>query len=164
MKRHQKQTLPILWAPWRKNYILRAAKMKNCVLCKACGENNNRKNLIVRRNSHAFAILNLYPYNNGHIMVVPNRHVNQFDKLKDNELLGLMKLQNEIIVLLEERLKPHGFNVGVNLGRVGGAGIIGHIHIHILPRWLGDTNFMPLIAKTKVISESLASLYTRLTT
>ena len=153
----------ILWAPWRKTYILRVSKKKRCVFCAAWAERNDKKNKIIKRSKHAFAILNTYPYNNGHIMVIPNRHVAGFEHLSDGELLDLMRLQNAIIALLKRRMKPHGFNVGVNLGRSAGAGVVGHVHIHILPRWIGDTNFMPMVARAKVISESLASLYERLT-
>ncbi len=119
--------------------------------------------MIVKRTKHAFAILNLFPYNNGHVMVVPKKHVKDLSRLTNQELLDVMKLQNEMVELLQKRLKPHGFNIGINIGRIAGAGILGHVHIHIVPRWLGDTNFMPMTAKTKVISESLISLYQRLT-
>ena len=107
--------------------------------------------------------MNLYPYNAGHVMVVPKKHVNDFSKLTEQELLDIIRLQNWALKLLKERMKPQGFNLGVNLGRAGGAGIVGHIHIHILPRWIGDTNFMPMTARTKIISESLSALYMRLT-
>lgn len=119
----------------------------------------DRAQLIVKRNRHAFAVLNRYPYNNGHVMIVPNRHVRLFSQLKDAEVLDLMRLQDEILEGLQACVRPHGFNIGTNLGRVGGAGVPGHIHVHLVPRWLGDNNFMPAIGGTKVISQSLASLY-----
>ena len=163
MKKGKVSGHSILWAPWRKGYILRAYKMKTCIFCAALRERKDKKNFIVRRSKHAFAILNLYPYNNGHVMIVPNRHSDRFQGLRDDELLDLMHLQNEVLSLLEKKIKPHGINLGVNLGRTAGAGIAGHLHIHIVPRWTGDTNFMPLIGRVKVISESLSSLYARLT-
>lgn len=95
-------------------------------------------------------------------MIVPNRHVSRFDQLKDEELLDMMRLQNEMLRILEKRMKPHGFNVGTNLGRASGAGIDDHIHIHIVPRWIGDTNFMPVIGRAKIMSESLLSVYEKL--
>ncbi len=123
---------------------------------------NDQKNYIVKRTAHAFAVLNLYPYNNGHVLIVPRRHVAEFGQLKDVELLDLIKLQNDLLLRLKKRLKPHGFNVGANLGIAAGAGVPGHLHIHLVPRWPGDTNFMPVVGKAKVISESLKSLYERL--
>ena len=155
---------PILWAPWRKKYVTKVSKkMRRCILCTALKEHKDKKNLVVKRNKHAFAMLNLYPYNNGHLMVMPKRHVRDFEKLSDEELLDLMRLQSELLAILKRRLKPHGFNLGVNLGRAGGAGVLGHIHIHVVPRWIGDTNFMPMIGRLKVLPESLSSLYGRLT-
>jgi len=119
--------------------------------------------MIVKRTKHSFSILNIFPYNIGHLMIVPNRHVAAIENLNDNELLDLMKLQNEMIKVMKRRLRPQGFNLGVNMGRFGGAGVRGHIHLHIVPRWVGDTNFIPMIAKTKVISMSLKMLYDRMT-
>ncbi len=162
MKNKNREEHKVLWAPWRKSYILKVSKKKGCVFCKAIEERNDKKNLIVKRSKYGFAILNLYPYNNGHLMVIPNRHVAGFEQLTDNEMLNIFKLQSEMVALLKHRLKPHGLNVGVNLGRAAGAGVAGHLHIHIVPRWVGDTNFMPMIGRSKVISESLVSLYARL--
>ena len=159
-----KKSSTILWAPWRKAYILHlpAKKKSFCIFCDALRSKNDRKNLVVRRTKHSFAILNLYPYNNGHVLVLPKKHTAGFETLKEAELLDLMKLQNEMIHKLKKRLRPHGFNLGANLGVAAGAGVKGHLHLHVVPRWLGDTNFMPVIGKTKVISESLKSLYERL--
>lgn len=103
-------------------------------------------------------MLNLYPYNNGHVMVAPFRHVKDFSSLTDKELLDMMKLVRKTITKIEKKLKPHGFNIGVNLGKVSGAGFAGHLHIHIVPRWAGDTNFMPVISDAKVVPESLKSI------
>jgi len=104
-------------------------------------------------------MLNLYPYNNGHVMVSPYRHVKSLELLSESELLDLMSLVNSTKVLLDKKLKPHGYNIGLNIGKIAGAGFAGHVHIHIVPRWTGDTNFMPLIAGTKIISESLDAMY-----
>lgn len=108
------------------------------------------------------AMLNIFPYNNGHIMVAPKRHLKTLQGLRDEEMLDLMKLLNIYQSKLEKLLKPDGFNIGINLGKVGGAGFAGHAHIHIVPRFIGDSNFMPILSNTKVISESLESLYKRL--
>jgi len=107
-------------------------------------------------------MLNIFPYNNGHVMVAPNRHVASLDKLKEKELLELLKLINRTKNKLDKCLRPEGYNIGANIGRIAGAGFPGHVHIHIVPRWNGDTNFMPVIGNTKVISQSLQELYKKL--
>jgi len=162
--KQNKPASSILWAPWRKSYILHLPRKKktSCIFCDMLRSRNDQKNYIVKRTAHAFAVLNLYPYNNGHVLIVPRRHVAEFGQLKDVELLDLIKLQNDLLLRLKKRLKPHGFNVGANLGIAAGAGVPGHLHIHLVPRWPGDTNFMPVVGKAKVISESLKSLYERL--
>ncbi len=151
-----------IWAPWRKEYILQK-KAKGCIFCTAPKEDRDRKNYIVKRTGHSFAILNLFPYNNGHLMVAPYRHTKDLEGLTDGELLDLMDLLKTSKRLLNKVLKPAGFNIGINIGKSSGAGIINHLHIHIVPRWTGDMNFMPVISDTKVIPESLESLYSRLT-
>ena len=115
--------------------------------------------LILKRTPLSFAVLNLYPYNNGHVLIVPSRHVDSVEKLSDEEKLDWLSLHNEVMKTLSKTMKPHGFNIGINLGRVAGAGIPKHLHLHIVPRWNGDTNFMPVVSSTKIISESLASVY-----
>jgi len=150
-----------LWAPWRKAYILKKPTRK-CFICRIQASSQDVKNFVLKRTRHSFAVLNLFPYNNGHVMVIPNRHVDGLEKLKDAELLDLFQLLNQVVVLIKKTMKPHGLNLGANLGRVAGAGIPGHVHIHIVPRWSGDTNFMPVMGNTKVLSESLASVYQRL--
>ncbi len=146
-----------LWAPWRSKYIY-LRKNKRCIFCgnRPAGD---KKRYIICRSKHSFAMLNLYPYNNGHVMVAPYRHVKSLEALSDRELLDTLKLLNKIKSLIDKRLKPHGYNIGINLGRTGGAGFAGHVHIHIVPRWAGDTNFMPITAGTKVVSESLDAMY-----
>ena len=150
-----------LWAPWRKPYIL-SKPTKKCFICRIQASSQDKKHFVLKRTPRSFAVLNLFPYNNGHVMVIPNRHVGDLEKLKDAELLDLLRLTNQIITRLKRIMKPHGMNVGINFERVGGAGVPGHLHIHVVPRWSGDTNFMPVIADTKILSESLQSVYKRL--
>jgi ATP adenylyltransferase len=149
-----------LWAPWRIKYV--SGKNKACIFCRALKSRRDKANFVLERGEHAFSLLNLFPYNNGHAMVAPNRHVSSLEKLDDKELLALLKLVNRTQRDLTKCLRPDGFNIGMNIGRTAGAGFPGHVHIHIVPRWNGDTNFMPVVGKTKVISQSLEELYQRL--
>lgn len=147
-----------LWAPWRIEYI-NQIKNKGCILCNILKEKQDKKNFILFRSNYCFAVLNTYPYNNGHIMIVPNRHIKSLEKLKDNELLDMNKSLIKIKSALKRTLNPGGFNIGMNIGNIAGAGIDKHLHMHIVPRWQGDTNFMPVLANTKIISQSLKELY-----
>ncbi|MCP4653515.1 MAG: HIT domain-containing protein [Candidatus Omnitrophica bacterium] len=147
-----------LWAPWRIKYVSQK-KPKGCIFCHAYKEKKDTKNLVAYRSKHCFVILNLFPYNNGHLMVVPNRHVDSLERLTDSEILDINSTTKKMLIILKKSLKCQGFNIGMNIGKMAGAGIDKHIHSHIVPRWLGDTNFMPSIAKTKVISQSLKGLY-----
>ena len=122
----------------------------------------DKQHLIFIRKAHSYAVLNLYPYGNGHCLIVPNRHVADISKMPQEEYVQMMEILRETKDLLQEVFKPHGFNVGMNLGRIAGAGIPGHVHIHIVPRWKGDHNFMPVTAGTKVISQSLSVIYKKL--
>ncbi len=151
-----------LWAPWRIGYILSDKKEQGCIFCNALKANNDEEKLILYRSKHSFIIMNLYPYNAGHLMVVPNRHLSSPLELTDEEQLDLFKLVNLGIRTIQKVMKPEGFNLGMNLGKTAGAGIDDHIHIHIVPRWNGDTNFMPTISDTKVISEALKETYKKL--
>lgn len=157
-----------LWAPWRAEYIYCAGGNKpshdrrHCLFCRLLGEKDDKANLILRREKLAFAVMNRFPYNNGHLMVAPRRHVADLAKLTPREMTAVMGLVQASLVALRRAFKPHGFNIGANLGQVAGAGVAGHVHIHIVPRWLGDSNFMPLLAETKVVSEHLAQTYARL--
>lgn len=148
-----------LWAPWRSKYLY-LRHNKKCIFCgtKTVKKNDSKK-YILARTGHSFSILNLYPYNNGHVMVAPFRHVKDLTALSQEELLDLMNLVNTTKKMIDRRLKPQGYNIGMNIGQVGGAGFAGHVHIHIVPRWTGDTNFMPIVAGTKVVSESLEAMY-----
>lgn len=120
------------------------------------------KCLILKRSKYAFAIMNKFPYNNGHILVAPYRHVKSLEMMKDEEILDMMRLLRETKIILDDIMKPDGYNIGWNIGRSAGAGIEGHAHIHIVPRWNGDTNFMPVFAETKIISESLVATLKKL--
>ena len=151
----------ILWAPWRMEYIL-GEKEKGCIFCARLESQQDQKNLILYRGEHNFIIMNKYPYNNGHLMVVPNRHTAEFESLQHHESLEMMNLIAKAIRALKAAIRPEGFNIGINLGGIAGAGIDDHLHFHIVPRWAADTNFMPVVAETKVISEALAETWGRL--
>ena len=152
-----------LWAPWREAYITKlTTKQTSCVFCRILAAHKDKRHLIFIREPHAYAVLNIYPYSNGHCLIVPNRHVADISNLSQKEYVQLMELLRETKDLLQTVLGPHGFNVGVNLGRIAGAGIPGHVHFHIVPRWEGDHNFMPVTASTKVISQSLSVVYKKL--
>ncbi len=142
--------------------MTKASEQKGCIFCEKPKEQCDKDNLIVARFENCFVIMNAFPYNNGHLMVVPYRHVPSLSDLKDDELSELMKVTQIAEGVLREALKPHGFNIGMNLGRCAGAGIEDHIHIHIVPRWNGDTNFMPVIGETKVLPELLSQTYEKL--
>jgi len=152
-----------IWAPWRTKYIIKVLKEeKGCVFCRIVSAKKDKTNYIFIRKTHCFSVLNIYPYNNGHVLVMPNRHVNDLSKMKKEEKEELYDLLEETKSLLDEVLKPGGYNIGLNLGRVAGAGFPNHLHFHIVPRWKGDANFMPVVGNTKVISQSLASLHKKL--
>lgn len=150
-----------IWAPWRVEYI-RSEKAKECIFCQKPAENKDTQNYILFRGKTSFVILNNYPYNPGHLMVAPFRHLASLDDLTDEELFEHFDLVRQSARAIKEAYKPEGFNIGMNLGRVAGAGVEGHVHTHIVPRWNGDTNFMPVLSDTKVIPEALASTYAQL--
>ncbi|MDP2653882.1 MAG: HIT domain-containing protein [Candidatus Omnitrophota bacterium] len=152
-----------LWAPWRVKYITKIDKTKGCVFCKIQkNASGDKKHFVFARSRHSYAVLNIYPYNNGHCLILPNRHVGDLKRLTRAEREDLMDLLEHTQELLGEVLSPAGYNVGMNLGRVAGAGIPGHLHIHVVPRWRGDVNFMPVVGFTKVISMSLKVLFEKL--
>ena len=152
-----------LWAPWRVKYVTKlAGKTKTCVFCKMLKEKKDKKNYIVERTQHSFSVLNIYPYNNGHVLILPKRHLDGLGKLTRIEREDLFDLLESTQKLLDKTMQPAGYNVGINLGRAAGAGFPGHLHIHIVPRWRGDVNFMPVIGDTKIISQSLTTLLSRL--
>ncbi len=147
-----------LWAPWRLTYILEG-NTDECIFCVKPEEDADRDNLILFRGEHAFVIMNLYPYGNGHLMIVPYEHANELNGLSEDALLNLMILTRKTENVLRKVLQAQGFNIGVNLGKAAGAGIDEHLHIHVVPRWTGDTNFMPVLADTKVIPQHIQATY-----
>jgi ATP adenylyltransferase len=147
-----------LWAPWREKFIL-CEKEPGCFLCRTARENQDRKNLILHRGEKCFVILNRYPYNNAHLMVAPYRHVGKLESLTGDELADMWTIAQHCVKAIKSGLKPQGMNLGMNLGKVAGAGVADHIHLHIVPRWQGDTNFMPIFAETKIISVGLSNTY-----
>jgi len=152
-----------LWAPWRMEYILNEVDKKNgCIFCRFPAANDDEKYRIAYRSEKCFVILNKFPYNNGHVMVVPYRHTGNLLELDEAILLDLQQTLRKTIRVMEEIMQPHGFNIGMNIGRAAGAGIDEHLHYHIVPRWNGDTNFMPVIGQTKVVSESLTATWQKL--
>jgi ATP adenylyltransferase len=150
-----------LWSPWRLEYLA-GAKTEGCVFCSAARSTEDRENLVLLRGERAFLILNRYPYNNGHFMVVPYSHVPSLESLDTSTLTEIMLLLNRGIVALRDSMAPEGFNIGANLGQAAGAGIQEHVHIHVVPRWLGDTNFMPVVGDLRVVPETWLQTYDRL--
>ena len=158
MKANKRASL--LWAPWRKTYLRSSSvKKRGCLFCRLLRERKDKKNLVVFRSAHHALILNKYPYNNGHLMIVPRRHIEDFSEFSVKEEEDFFQILYHARHALKKAMRPHGFNIGMNIGDIAGAGIPEHLHWHIVPRWKGDVNFMPVIAGTKVISESLESVY-----
>ncbi len=154
-----------LWTPWRMAYILsdkEDRRAEDCVFCAKLAEDRDAQNYVVWRGTHCAIVLNLYPYNNGHLMVIPYAHVPSLEDLPVKVQAEMMTTISKSLGLLRQAMQPHGFNIGVNIGRAAGAGIESHIHIHVVPRWEGDTNFMPVLAGTRVIPELLNDTYTNL--
>jgi ATP adenylyltransferase len=149
--------MKMLWAPWRMKYI-REGKDKGCFFCEKPKEKRDEKNLILHRENRTFVIMNKFPYNNGHLMIVPNRHCGDPDELDAQEFQELFQVMKVSLRVLKAALSPHGFNIGFNIGKAGGAGEE-HLHLHVVPRWTGDTNFMPVLGETKVLPEYLNETY-----
>jgi ATP adenylyltransferase len=150
-----------LWAPWRLSYVTAApAPPTECIFCDA--QAGRQADLLLFRGRHCFIILNLFPYNNGHLMVVPNRHLNALEALTPSEQTEMMTLARLAEMALNEAYRPHGINVGINLGKAAGAGIENHLHVHFVPRWSGDTNFMTAVGETRVLPEELTATVARL--
>lgn len=154
--------MEIMWAPWRME-IIKQGYRGSCLFCDKAAEKDDRTNLILERGKLSFVMLNLYPYNNGHIMVAPFRHTSLFEELTKEELAEINGLSALWIRVIRRAMSPDGFNMGVNMGKPAGAGVVDHIHFHTVPRWTGDTNFMPVTADTKVISQSLEAAWELLT-
>jgi ATP adenylyltransferase len=151
-----------LWAPWRLSYVT-AAKTPcpedPCFICRGLESADDRGNLIALRTPRSVVVLNRFPYNNGHLLVAPRAHKGRLEDLDGGELLETMETLTRMVGVLEGLMRPDGFNVGLNLGRAAGAGLPGHLHWHVVPRWDGDTNFMPVLADVKVIVQSLDAFY-----
>ena len=143
-----------LWAPWRLEYIASADEEGGCIFCRAA-DGPDETGLVVHRGEAAFCLLNKYPYSSGHLMVAPYRHVGDFGELTGDEVLELHRLAASGMGALAETFAPQGYNVGWNLGRIAGAGVVDHVHLHVVPRWAGDTNFMPVLADVKVLPQHL---------
>ncbi|MDR7471128.1 MAG: HIT domain-containing protein, partial [Armatimonadota bacterium] len=150
-----------LWAPWRSGYVM-GPREEGCFLCAAPAAGDDRGRRIVHRSRRVYVILNSFPYNSGHVMVAPLRHVARPQDLDEEERLDLMDTLVLVMQALQAALQPEGFNVGLNLGRAAGAGVEQHLHLHVVPRWVGDTNFMPVLADTKVLPEHLDVTYEKL--
>jgi ATP adenylyltransferase len=155
-----------LWAPWRLSYVATPSPPSaadRCFICDGLAAADDRANLIALRTPLSVVVLNRYPYNNGHLLVAPRTHKGKLDQLTSDELLETMETLRRMVDVLDELMKPDGYNIGLNLGRAAGAGLPGHLHWHIVPRWNGDTNFMPVLGDVKVIVQSLEALYELLT-
>ena len=150
-----------LWTPWRMAYLVQD-DVEGCVFCQKLDEDNDRENLILFRGLTACVMLNLYPYNTGHVMIIPNEHTATLEDLSAETSMELLRLLQESLTILRKVLRPDGFNIGANIGKAAGAGIDGHMHLHIVPRWEGDTNFMPILAETRVMPEQLLDTFDKL--
>jgi ATP adenylyltransferase len=150
-----------LWAPWRLEYIQQADELAGCVFCLAA-EGPDEEMLVVHRGDAAFVLLNKFPYASGHLLVAPYRHTGEFGSLTDAEALEAHRLAEQGMTALATTFSPEGYNVGWNIGRIAGAGIVDHIHLHVVPRWAGDTNFMPVLADVKVLPEHLTETRAKL--
>jgi len=150
-----------LFATWRMSYI-GTPKHEGCIFCDFPAENRDGERYILHRGKKCFIILNLYPYNPGHLMIVPFRHTNLYESLTDDELLEINRLAARSVVMLKRTLGAGAFNMGINLGKDAGAGVDGHLHLHVVPRWVGDNNFMPVLADTRVVPEAMEETYRNL--
>ena len=156
-----------LWAPWRLAYVTSPPPPSTndpCFLCEGLRDADDRRNLVVQRTRRSVVFLNRYPYNNGHLLVAPKAHKGRLDELDSDELLETLETLRHMLGVLDRLMCPDGYNIGLNLGRAAGAGLPGHLHWHVVPRWNGDTNFMPVVSDVKVIVQSLDALYDLVTT
>jgi ATP adenylyltransferase len=165
-QRESRLVLNRIWAPWRAHYIHASAESspadRECFLCRGLASDRDRENLVVERSSRSIVVLNRFPYNNGHLLVAPRLHRATLGDLDGADLLEPIETMQRMIAILDRMLRPEGYNIGLNQGKAAGAGLPGHLHWHIVPRWDGDTNFMPILGETKVIGESLNAFYDRL--
>jgi len=151
-----------IWAPWRIEYILEQKNKDECFICKILKEKKDKENLILFRGKKALVLINKYPYIAGHLMVAPNSHTSELEELDEETSKEMWDLTTKSVKLLKKAIQPEGFNIGINLGAVSGAGLKTHVHIHIVPRWTGDTNFMPILSGTRVISQALEETFDKL--
>ncbi|HEU0120657.1 MAG TPA: HIT domain-containing protein [Bryobacteraceae bacterium] len=151
-----------IWSPWRYQYVTKAAPPGGCVFCAKAQADDDQLSLIVHRGRYNYVVLNLYPYTNGHVMVVPFAHVDSLAGAAPEAAAEMMELARRTETILRQLYRPPGINIGMNLGECAGAGVAGHIHLHLLPRWPGDANFMTVIGETRVHIEELATTWTRL--
>jgi ATP adenylyltransferase len=158
------ETMDYIWTPWRYQYMKQAASgvLQGCIFCDAVARKNDAETLIVHRGEKTFVILNRFPYTSGHVMIVPYAHVAELGLCEPGTLDEMMRLAQRVETALRADYKPDGMNLGMNLGRAAGAGVVGHLHLHMLPRWIGDTNFMTVTAETRVHPEDLKTTYERL--
>ena len=152
-----------LWTPWRYAYVSTAEKTTGCVFCDAVNAGDDRKVLIVHRGQHCFVILNMYPYTPGHVMIVPYAHLDELRKLPPDAAHEMIELSQRMESILRELYRPDGVNLGMNIGKAAGAGIAGHIHMHVLPRWVADANFLSVVSETRVLPEALEETWKRMT-
>jgi len=152
-----------LWTPWRYAYVSTAEKTTACVFCDAVNAGDDRKVLIVHRGRHCFIILNMYPYTPGHVMIVPYAHLDELRKLPPDAAHEMMELSQRMESVLRELYRPDGINLGMNIGKAAGAGIAGHIHMHVLPRWVADANFVSVVGETRILPEALEETWKRMT-
>jgi ATP adenylyltransferase len=150
-----------LWAPWRMEFLL-SDKKTGCPFCLLPAAKQDTENLILHRSASCFVIMNRYPYNNGHLMVIPFQHEKELDQLPAATAVDMTQTLQKTVAVLKKTFKPDGFNIGINLGAAAGAGIPGHLHYHVIPRWIGDTNFMPILNDVRVMNEYLKDTYARL--
>jgi ATP adenylyltransferase len=150
-----------MWTPWRLDYIL-SDKRAECVFCEILESRDDRANLVLARNERAFLVLNKYPYNNGHLMAIPYHHVDSVEKLRPDEEAAVMAMVSLGVRVLRRAMQPEGFNIGMNIGKVAGAGVRDHVHCHVVPRWNGDTNFMPVLTEVRLIPQDLWDTYDQL--
>ncbi len=151
-----------LWTPWRFEYIRNADKAPSCVFCEIIEDTRDAENLVLFRGAHAFVLLNLFPYTSGHLMCVARRHISSMTAARTEELHEIIELSRNCEYALREEYRPDGFNMGFNVGRAAGAGVEHHLHMHVLPRWVGDSNFVSVIGETRVLPEELPATYKRL--
>ena len=152
-----------IFAPWRYEYVSKVDEKNGCIFCEKAAEDNDRENLVIFRDKLCFAILNLFPYSSGHVMIAPFEHVGSIEDLNVETIASIMSLAKRCMAAIRDAFDPDGFNLGINIARVAGAGITDHVHMHVVPRWSGDSNFMPVIGETRVLPLTLDQVWQALT-